>query len=138
MLTADMSTVKENRLKVFQYILTIAEVDEEKAKAIMDQGISTPSVLLRVGIPKLAELTKKDIITDIEFDELLRLRRFMTQWKDDGNQLPTCLEQWEKEFTAESYAAFCDKDADRAARGSYTLKEVNDLMKAVKVEEIWV
>jgi hypothetical protein len=133
-----MSTVKENRLKLFQYILTIAEIDEEKAKAIMDQGISTPSVLLRVGIPKLDELAKKDIITGIEFDELLRLRRFMVQWKDDGHQLPTCLAQWEKEFTPEIYAAFCDKDADRIAQGSYTLKEVNDLMKSVKVEEIWV
>lgn len=119
-------------------MLTIAEIDEEKAKAIMDQGISTPSVLLRVGIPKLAELAKKDIITDIEFDELLRFRRFMVQWKDDGHEVPTCLEQWEKEVTAENYAAFCDKDADRTARGSYTLKEVNDLMKVVKVEEIWV
>ena len=133
-----MSTVKENRLKVFQYILLIAEVDEEKAKAIMDQGISTPSVLLRVDIPKLAELVKKDIITGIEFDELLRFRRFMIQLKDDGHQLPTCLEQWEKEFTAEKYSAFCDKDAEKAAQGSYTLKEVNDLMKAVKVEEIMV
>ena len=132
-----VSAVKENRLKVFQYILTVAEVDEEKAKAIMDAGISTPGVLLRVNSQKLAELVAKDIITDIELDELMRFRRFMMQYKEE-TELPTTLEQWEKEFTQSSYSSFCDKDAQRTASGSYTLKEVNDLMRAVKIEEIMV
>ncbi|CAB9514319.1 expressed unknown protein [Seminavis robusta] len=132
-----VSGVKENRMKVFQYILTVAEVDEEKVTAIMEAGISTPGVLLRMNSQKLGELVRKDIITDIEFDELMRFRRFMIHYKED-KELPTTLEQWKAEFTPEHYSAFCDKDSAKTASGSYTLKEVNDLMRAVKIEEIMV
>ncbi|CAB9498974.1 expressed unknown protein [Seminavis robusta] len=56
----------------------------------------------------LAELTDKNVLTQVDLGEFMRFKQWMQSIKKEGNDLPKTIDGWKQDFTEDIWDAFCD------------------------------
>ena len=102
-------------MHIMKYVLNTIAIDEEKSAALAEQGITTPKILLKAETNDLNKLVDNKVVTPIELNELMRLRRWMIHVKESSNNdagkgLPSTIDEWKEELTDRKYEDFCDQD----------------------------
>lgn len=108
------------KVDILTHILSVIEMDPEEAKTLMGAGITTPRILLRTSMGDMQKLVEDRYLTDIQLAEVLRFRRWLKAWKDDGNTIPTDLDQWKAAFTEDAFEKFCEDEEAMFATASST------------------
>jgi hypothetical protein len=106
----------QERAQVMLHILNVLVLDDTLAQTLAAHSIRTPRQLLTLGRAGLKELYRQQVVTFGDYNALRSFQGWMTLYMNmDGRSgrpsaLPKTPQEWEAEFTTDSYDEFIDSD----------------------------
>ncbi|CAB9499732.1 expressed unknown protein [Seminavis robusta] len=88
-----------NTIDIIKYILNTIDLTEDDYDELAATGLNTPRKILMAEDSVLAELTDKNVLTQVDLGEFMRFKRWMQSIKKEGNDLPKTIDGWKQDFT---------------------------------------